>query len=696
MVDTQAAVDAVASLIGGHQFGFADEQQFQTGVEKLFADRGVTFAREHRLSASHRIDFMVADNDTNVGVELKVAGSTGSVTEQITSYLRYATVDGIVLVTTQAGHRAIPTVIDGHPVRVVYVSPLNGAMTGTPVRVDTSLGSLTRDGDLWVIKTQPHIVMRVKRMFQRIRQTQSNALLVTATDEVSRDLLWMLDRWPLTITPEDEAVLRAEADSHIKRGDMVLRVLGGEPLDGEWRVPARDAKWPHQTMNADLITTVNRLLITDQLGGGKTYSGLMTLRNPDALPAVVVCPTHLPRQWAKEIAATWPDMNVHITKTRAPYEPPADTDILIVPYSKLAGWAGAIAGTNRSVIFDEVHELRTGVTSQKGGAASVIARDTKYVVGLSATPVFNYGGDIHNVLSVVNPSVLGTRDEFLREWCGIADGGKPKVRDPEALATFLRAEGAMVGSTLPPTETIRIEHTVESDPDVFARLAADCTEMAKRLLDTDTAPTERWQVSGEFDMRMRQATGIAKAPYVASFVQMLLGSVEKVVLFGWHRAVYQTWMQQFAGHAVMYTGSETANQKQAALDAFIDGPAKVLIMSLRSGAGVDGLQAVSHTCVFGELDWSPAVHDQAIGRLDRPGQTEGPVLAYFLTSDEGADPVMADVLSVKTRQAAPFVNRDISTLGGDIDTGDRIRRMAANFLNIEDGLGSETASAGLS
>jgi hypothetical protein len=43
---------------------------------------------------------------------------------------------------------------------------------------------------------------------------------------------------------------------------------------------------------------------------------------------------------------------------------------------------------------------------------------------------------------------------------------------------------------------------------------------------------------GDFDWKMRQATGIAKAPYVAEFVKLLLESEQKVVLFGWHRDVY--------------------------------------------------------------------------------------------------------------------------------------------------------------
>src|SRR5579884_3848269 len=47
-------------------------------------------------------------------------------------------------------------------------------------------------------------------------------------------------------------------------------------------------------------------------------------------------------------------------------------------------------------------------------------------------------------------------------------------------------------------------------------------------------------------------------------------------------------------------------------------------MSLRSGAGLDGLQEDCTVGVFGELDWSPEQHRQCIGRLDRDGQTVTP------------------------------------------------------------------------
>jgi hypothetical protein len=51
------------------------------------------------------------------------------------------------------------------------------------------------------------------------------------------------------------------------------------------------------------------------------------------------------------------------------------------------------------------------------------------------------------------------------------------------------------------------------------------------------------------------------------------------------------------------------------------------------------------------------VHHQAIGRLARDGQTD-PVVAYYMLSDHGADPPMAEVLDVKRQQSEPLMNPD--------------------------------------
>jgi SNF2 family DNA or RNA helicase len=187
--------------------------------------------------------------------------------------------------------------------------------------------------------------------------------------------------------------------------------------------------------------------------------------------------------------------------------------------------------------------------------------------------------------------------------------------------------------------------------------------------------------AGMFDSLMRQATGIAKAPYVAEFVKLLLDSEARIVLFGWHREVYNIWLERLKEfNPVLYTGTESVNQKEAAIREFaVHLNSRVLIMSLRSGAGVDGLQGSCRTAVFGELDWSPGVHEQCVGRIHRDGQPE-PCLAYFLVAEDGADPIMVDVLGIKREQIEGVRNPN-RALAERVDTGENnIRRLAKEFL----------------
>jgi superfamily II DNA/RNA helicase len=204
--------------------------------------------------------------------------------------------------------------------------------------------------------------------------------------------------------------------------------------------------------------------------------------------------------------------------------------------------------------------------------------------------------------------------------------------------------------------------------------------MARLILDRTSDSKQRFTLSGEMDWKLRQATGIAKAPYVAAFVKMLLESEEAIVLFGWHRAVYDLWMQELAEfNPVLYTGSESPKQKEESVQAFVGGKSRVMIVSLRSGAGLDGLQKRSSVAVFGELDWSPEMHNQCIGRLARDGQ-EATVAAYFLVADSGSDPVVSDVLELKRQQAEPIRDPDAKLLAGTVDTTDRMQRLAESVL----------------
>jgi SNF2 family DNA or RNA helicase len=298
-------------------------------------------------------------------------------------------------------------------------------------------------------------------------------------------------------------------------------------------------------------------------------------------------------------------------------------------------------------------------------------------------------------MGALAPDLLGSRSEFLREW-GSGDYGMARhaaVKNPAALGTYLRDQGLLLRRTrkdvhreLP--DPIEVEQHVDTDHATIEQVAADVAHNARVMLgEVEATRTERFQAAGEVDWRMRQATGLAKAAYVAEFAKLLLESEERIVLFGWHRGCYDVWLDKLAAyHPVLYTGTESPQQKARAAEEFKGGQARILIMSLRSGAGLDGLQDWCSVAVFGELDWSPEVHRQCTGRLARDGQ-ESTVVAYYMVSDDGTDPLMADVLGIKKQQAEPIRDPHLPLFTSLAPATDRARALAAAVLQRGPGKG---------
>lgn len=546
-----------------------------------------------------------------------------------------------------------------------------------------TFGKLWHEAGSWHLECEPHVAMWAKRVFPRIQALKIGRLSIKHSGSVARDLQWLAERFPLVI--EDREYLDTESQAHVDHILTLDKIVGDgyRPREFELAIPLR----AYQSVATELYLAQGFLLIGDDVGLGKTAEAIASFCDSRTLPAVVVTLTALPRQWQTEIGKFLPDLQCHIIKKGTPYELPAKKgrkpDVLIINYHKLHGWGEVLCSYCRSVVWDEVQELRR-TENRRYAVARALCEQLPFSVGLSATPIYNYGGEIFNVVDAIRPGVLGEHAEFHTEWC---DGhhDKAKLKDPAAFGSWLREQHIMlrrtrteVGRELPALQ--KVVQTVDCDQHELAEVEDAASELAKIILSrTAEARGAKMNAAEQFSTLMRQATGIAKARHVAAFVDMLLQNGERVLLFGWHRAVYEIWLSQLRQHnPAMYTGSESANKKSDELERFTSGETNLLIMSLRSGAGVDGMQYCCRTVVVGELDWSPAVIEQNIGRVSRDGQPD-PVMAYFLVTNDGSDPIMVETLGLKREQLDAIRNKE-QGLERLERSEDALRRLAESYL----------------
>ncbi|WP_316234642.1 SNF2-related protein [Bradyrhizobium sp. SZCCHNR1020] len=548
---------------------------------------------------------------------------------------------------------------------------------------ERSYGQLAYHADSrrWVItELAPQVAIRAKRIFPRIASTQVGSYTFADNDEVRTELEWFIARYPLVISENDRARLiqgrlafariRAEIDQVLNRS--------WQPTSAPKRLREGKQLRPNQARAVEVARRTGRLLVADDVGLGKTLGALAAVMDEAYLPAAVFAEAHVASQWQDDFIGKFTTLSSHVVQTVEPYVL-MDRDIYIFSYSKAPGWVNiAETGRFRSVIFDEVQNLRHGVRTEKGRAAEVFARNAGGLrIGLSATPVFGYGGEIFNILDIIEPGILGTREEFMREWCTSDDEGKMIVKEPAALGAHLRDLNLMireVGSGPPPN---RIIHDVPYDEDAAAADEAFARVLAQRVMTGSF--TERGQAARELDMMARHATGVAKAAHVAAYVKILLEAKTPIILGGWHRDVYDIWLKELAPYKpVLYTGSETTRDKDRAKRAFMSGDTDCFIMSLRSGAGLDGLQHRCSTVVHGELDWSREVHKQLAGRL-RPHARTDPITEIYLIANGGSDPLIASVQGLKASQAHGIIDPGRGVQRVDSDDS-RIKALARMYL----------------
>lgn len=551
--------------------------------------------------------------------------------------------------------------------------------------------SYNRRRGCWVVKGDPGVTELCKRLFPGTDTSRRGEARFTAHKRIVGELNWLMLRYPLTVRANDMErwqTALSEARDYVARREMARRMperFTPDPsvFTGELRA--------FQEEGLAFLLRTERGLLADEMGLGKTVQALAMLVQTGAYPAMIVASPHLMLNWQNEIArfTRKPDgtpLTVHMLKGLTPYALPR-ADIYLCHYLLLRGWKEALPEyAFPTVVFDEIQELRRSGT-EKYSAASLLAGAAQRVYGLSGTPIYNRGAEIWNVVNILDYHFLGDYESFTREWC--YGYGNQIVAKPELLGEKLREEGLMLRRTkqevlkeLPPKR--RLVMPVESDDGIYRRLMQPVRETLLRLKnDHEATQSQRalWEMAVE--QGERQATGIAKAPYVAQFVRALLDADERVLLFAHHHEVMDLYKKELKAFSPAFiTGRETPAMKERSVERFMTGRTNLCCISLRSAAGLN-LQRAS-CVVFGELDWSPAVHSQAEDRAHRMGQTDS-ILCYYLVSPGGSDQDMQDALGLKVSQFVALMGDEpqsqTDALQGAQEARRYVERLVSRLMN---------------
>lgn len=290
------------------------------------------------------------------------------------------------------------------------------------------------------------------------------------------------------------------------------------------------------------------------------------------------------------------------------------------------------------MIADEAHFLKERGSNRTGYIVDSrwgIFNFALKIFLLSGTPMLNRPAELFAILRACYPEALfdcPTWEAYAYRFCGSADA--------KGWNDSLNADGASnseeLGRRLQPFMLMR-------DQSVLGDKLPGVT-----IIDHDLV-VERFIDKKEHIATRRRQTGEAKAEQLVENIAQVAKDSGKLVVFYYHDSVRVALSRRFP-HCSIIKGGMSSHEKAQAIERFQKlALIEVILVQLGAGGvGLDGLQHCAHVGYIAELDWTPALLDQAIGRLRRLGQKHHVTIHRPIGKQQGLDQHIKKMLASKT------------------------------------------------
>jgi hypothetical protein len=440
--------------------------------------------------------------------------------------------------------------------------------------------------------------------------------------------------------------LRAEHDAAIEDVRR-SRAVSGAVLDVEDRLGGELR--PFQRAGVEYVLGARRTFLADEQGLGKTVQALAALEADDAYPAIVVCPASLKLNWEREASVWLPARSVAVASGTGGVIPSAD--ITIINYDIVHAHRARLSLRRaRALVLDESHYVKNP-RARRTRAVRRLAEDLPpdaLRLALTGTPVMNHPDELIAQLRIIGRlSEFGSGARFSRRFQGT--GAEERIHWHLRRTCFVRRAKREVLPQLPAKRQVVLPVALDNEAeyrraeeDVIAWLREQPLDL--RELDRKVAAALRAERLAQLNVLRRLAVA-GKAAAALVWIEDFLASDEPLVVFSGHRFVQDRLLERFPS-ALHLVGSDSLARREEAVREFQagSGPGLLVAATRVGGQGITLTRATN--VAFLDLEWTPAMHDQAEDRLHRIGQDEA-VTAWYLLAAGTIDETMAELIARK-------------------------------------------------
>lgn len=435
---------------------------------------------------------------------------------------------------------------------------------------------------------------------------------------------------------------------------------------------------PYQLTGVHWLRTLRALrlggCLADDMGLGKTIQVialLLTLQQDQGdAPQVdlLIVPASLLENWRTELAKFAPSIRVLIAHgsvypTKALRALSAEEverhDVVISSYGTAIRTPWIAERRWRCLVLDEAQAIKNPGAKQTRAIKRLSA---EWRLALTGTPVENRLADLWSLFDFLNPGLLGGAREFGRLCSAMErrekDGFGPLRRlvSPYILRR-LKTDRSVI-SDLPDKVEMTARCLLSREQAALYQDAVDALELALKTME----PKERRGIVLAFMMRFKQicnhpaqwlgddrysAARSGKFERLAEIADTVAGRQEKLLVFTQFRTLTQPLNTHlgtvFGAPGLVLHGGTPVKRRPDLVQAFQEGDAPFMVLSLRAGGTGLNLTAANHVVHFDQW-WNPAVENQATDRAFRIGQRRNVLVHKFMcpgTIEERIDQMIA-------------------------------------------------------
>jgi SNF2 family DNA or RNA helicase len=427
-------------------------------------------------------------------------------------------------------------------------------------------------------------------------------------------------------------------------------------------------------------------ILADEMGLGKTIQVIALLASPErerAAPALIVAPGTVMENWRREIFKFAGGLKTYIHQGSArtgDYRDIIGHDVVITSYDTVVRDGGMFRMIDwQIVVLDEAQAIKNPETKR---AVSVKKLRRKVSIAVTGTPIENRLRDLWSIVDFVLPGYLGDAEEFAQRFPDHTISAA--ALEPMVSPIMLRRRVSEVAKDLPPridipqimvlddAESAEYERTRQ---EILTQYAGNATLVALTKLRMFCAHP---MLLDDMPWSVEQAFGFTKFQRLFEIVDEVFANGEKMLVFtSYNRMaamIEKTVRERYGSFADTINGDTPITDRQNVIDAFtkVSGPGLLALNPRAAGAGLN-ITAATHVVHY-NLEWNPAVEDQASARAHRRGQTR-PVTVHRLYYADTVEEAINDRLMRKRELSEAAV---VGVDGAAEDYSDIMRALQAS------------------